>query len=112
MSAVSPSWGLAQAAAETRAWQTRQHRFGVSFKQGHRVGWADGITFAGTSWATIDEPDREHHRQTCYDTCIFCEAHRVFGECTACHGESEALGPDELSRCCLAPTITGPEDAS
>jgi hypothetical protein len=34
---------LAQAHAEDRAWAARGGSFGVSFKQGHRTGWRDGI---------------------------------------------------------------------
>jgi len=103
--------GLAQAAAETRALNGRRDHYGsVSFKQGHRLGWRDGLTYAGTSWNTITPAQQADHRQECRWGCILDADYRLFGECRGCGGQTEAIGPDELSTCCDAPTVTGPED--
>lgn len=87
-------------------------RYGRASRTGFVQGFDRGVRFAGPSWVTITPAQRAEHLDVCRDGCVFCADHRAFGECKACGGQSEALGTDELSRCCLAPTILGPEDRS
>ena len=50
--------GLAQAAAATTAWAGNQHRFGVSWHQGHREGWwaaVEWLLHAQTGWEAATE---------------------------------------------------------
>lgn len=47
------------------------------------------------------------HLETCTDTCAMCAEHRVFGDCASCGAETEAVGADELSRCCGSTVIQG-----
>lgn len=100
---MSAPYMLAQAEAETRAWSGREHRFGVSFKQGHRVGFRDGVDWARStvvSWETITPQDRADHIESC-GSCVFCADHRAWGFCTSCGSDPvEALPPEGLSRCC------------
>lgn len=94
------STAIAMAAAETAAWTRNRNRYGTSFKQGFRLGWRDGLAHAGVSWVKLTDQQREEHIENCDHTCVFCEDHRTFGACTKCGSETEALGADELSRCC------------
>ncbi|MEV5068914.1 hypothetical protein MRBLMI12_000470 [Microbacterium sp. LMI12-1-1.1] len=55
------------------------------------------------TWEDMTPAERDEHRQWCHDFCGICEAHRAFGECDSCGAETEAVGPDELSRCCGSP---------
>lgn len=86
-------------------------RYGRASQSGFMAGFRVAAS-AGPSWATITPAQRSEHFDVCRDGCVFCADHRAFGECRSCGGQSEALGADELSRCCLAPTILGPEDRS
>jgi hypothetical protein len=71
----------------------------------------DGWPPAYPDWDDLTAAEQEEHRQTCASLCRLCEAHRAFGECSSCGGETEAIGPDELSRCCGSRVILGPEAA-
>ncbi|GAA1914981.1 hypothetical protein GCM10009775_04270 [Microbacterium aoyamense] len=62
------------------------------------------------TWSRMSAAGRAEHIDTCPDTCRTCEDHRAFGECRSCGGHTEALGPDELSRCCGSRTLLSPED--
>lgn len=97
---MAVSVDLAMAAAESAAWSRNRNRYGTSFKQGFRLGWRDGLAHAGASWVTLTDQQRAEHIEICAGTCVFCEDHRTFGACTKCGSETEALGADELSRCC------------
>lgn len=109
MSAVSPSWGLAQAAAETRMLAKQSNRFGhVSVTQGHRIGFDDGVAYAGPSWVTITPAQQLEHIESCA-VCIFCESGRAWGRCVSCGDVKEALPPLGLSRCCGSPVTFATE---
>lgn len=99
---------LAQAAAESKAWKASGHRFGVSFKQGHRIGFRDGLAYAGPSWVTLTPAQQLDHIEAC-PVCIFCEVGRAVGTCTSCGDVKEALPPEGLSRCCGSVVTFSPE---
>jgi len=49
--------GLAQSRCETERWDVQQHRYGVSFKQGHRSGFWDGVLHTLTVQSQVDDLD-------------------------------------------------------
>lgn len=61
-------------------------------------------------WFRLSKSRRQDHIDGCLHTCPTCENYRAFGECTRCGTETEAIGPDELSRCCGVRMILTPED--
>ena len=104
------SVGLAQAAAETRAWNGRRDHYGsVSFKQGHRLGWRDALAYVGPTWLTITPAQRLEHIEQCRDMCFACADHRAIGVCVSCGDTKEALPPFGESRCCGSQVAFPPE---
>lgn len=89
--------------AEYEAWREERtpYRDGsaqqCAFVEGMRRAQARAIA---TVWRSLDAEQREEHLQPDHDLCPVCEPHRSFGTCTSCGADTEALGADELSRCC------------
>jgi hypothetical protein len=77
--------GLAQAAAESRAYN--HTRTGVSYKQGHRRGWLDGILWVlqqQSQWETLTEGEaiaelRKGNGSIYYP--LFASDPKVFADC-------------------------------
>ena len=88
----------------------KSRRYGQAAQTGALHGYRAGRA-STVSWETITPTDREQHAQECRWGCVFDEAHRAFGECDVCGGATEAVGPDELSRCCDRRTILTPEES-
>lgn len=61
---------------------------------------ADPNPPAYPDWECMTAADHAEHRDWCHSGCATCADHRAWGECVTCGGDTEAVGPDELSRCC------------
>lgn len=57
LDSIKADHGLAQVRCETERWNVQQHRLGVSFKQGHRSGFWDGVAYTLAMQAKVDELD-------------------------------------------------------
>jgi hypothetical protein len=97
---------------EYESWREERapYRDGSAQQRAFVEGMRRQARLTADPWQALGADGQEEHRQTCHALCKVCEAHRAFGACTSCGSETEATGPDELSRCCGSRAILRAED--
>jgi hypothetical protein len=88
---------VAERAAYEKWVNARPNRYGSSLLNAYLAGRRDR---------------HREHIEVCPSGCIECADDRAFGPCTSCGADTEAIGPDELSRCCGSRVLIDREMAS